>query len=144
MTALQQRAQGAMLDFPPITRSTLALYAGASGDHAAMHIDADAARALGMDDVLAHGMLVTGYLGRVLTEGYPGCGVRAFSVRYVSIVPVGAQLRCEAAVESEAEEDGRTVLRLALAARDEAGDIKQSGEATIVLPAKDRPSGKGI
>ena len=37
----------------PITRSTLALYAGASGDHNPMHIDIDFAKQAGMDDVFA-------------------------------------------------------------------------------------------
>jgi acyl dehydratase len=46
-----------VLDAPQITRATLALYAGASGDHNPVHIDIDAAHAVGIDDVFAHGML---------------------------------------------------------------------------------------
>ena len=51
----------------PINRTTLALYAGASGDHNPIHIDLDFARKSRMPDVFAHGMLSAAYLGRLLT-----------------------------------------------------------------------------
>ena len=46
--------------FPPITRHTLALYCGASGDHNPIHVDSDFAKAAGFPDVFSHGMLVDG------------------------------------------------------------------------------------
>ena len=48
----------------PISRTTLALFAGASGDHNPIHIDIDFAKSVGLDDVFAHGMLGMAYLGR--------------------------------------------------------------------------------
>ena len=45
------------LQLPPVDRTTLALFAGASGDHNPIHIDIDFARRAGMPDVFAHGML---------------------------------------------------------------------------------------
>ena len=59
------------LELPPLTRTTLALYAGASGDHNPMHIDIDFARGAGMPDVFAHGMLSMAWLGRLLTNWAP-------------------------------------------------------------------------
>jgi acyl dehydratase len=41
----------------PVSRTTLALFAGASGDHNPIHVDLDFARRAGMPDVFAHGML---------------------------------------------------------------------------------------
>ena len=52
----------------PISRTTLALFAGASGDHNPIHIDIDFAKSVGLDDVFAHGMLGMAYLGRFLTS----------------------------------------------------------------------------
>src|SRR6478736_3981985 len=52
------------LTLPPLSRATLALYAGASGDHNPNHIDSDFARAAGMEDVFAQGMLAMAWLGR--------------------------------------------------------------------------------
>ena len=45
------------LALPPLTRHTLALYCGASGDHNPIHVDIDFARSAGLPDVIAHGML---------------------------------------------------------------------------------------
>ena len=52
------------LELEPIRRETLAGFAAASGDPNPIHLDRDAARAAGLDDVIAHGMLVMAWLGR--------------------------------------------------------------------------------
>ena len=57
-----------LLSTSPITRHTLALYCGASGDHNPIHVDIDYAKESGLDDVIAHGMLSMAYLGRLLTN----------------------------------------------------------------------------
>jgi len=44
------------LTLPPVDRTMLALFAGASGDHNAIHIDTDYARRARVPDVFAHGM----------------------------------------------------------------------------------------
>ena len=57
MTQIQVGTEIPELGLPPISRYTLALYAGASGDHNPIHIDSDFAREASMPDVFAHGML---------------------------------------------------------------------------------------
>ena len=78
----------------PISRTTLALFAGASGDHNPIHIDVDFAKSVGMDDVFAHGMLGMAYLGRFLTSIADQRNIRSYSVRFSSITQVGAKLKC--------------------------------------------------
>jgi acyl dehydratase len=73
------------LALPPISRTTLALFAGASGDHNPIHIDLDVARSAGMDDVFAHGMLSMAYLGRLLTGWVPQERIRSYGVRFAAI-----------------------------------------------------------
>ena len=82
----------------PITRSTLALYAGASGDHNPMHIDIDFAKQAGMDDVFAHGMLIMAYLGRSITNIISPSNLKSFSVRFCSITTVGDVITCKGEV----------------------------------------------
>ncbi len=65
--------------FPRITRTTLALYAGASGDHNPMHIDIDFAKKAGFPDVFAQGMLVMAMLGQALTDVVRPDRLRSFS-----------------------------------------------------------------
>jgi acyl dehydratase len=119
--------------FPPITRHTLALYCGASGDHNPIHVDLDFARAAGYPDVFAHGMLVMGYLGQALTDAVPPPRLRAFSTRFVAITQLGARLTCEGHVAEFVEHHGEPCAKLALTTRDENGDVKLAGEAVIAL-----------
>ena len=119
--------------FPRITRTTLALYAGASGDHNPMHIDIDFAKKAEFPDVFAQGMLVMAMLGQALTDVARPDRLRSFSTRFVAITQLGAKIHCEGTVAELFEADGETRARLALTAKDEAGDIKLSGEAVVAI-----------
>ena len=70
------------------------MFAGASGDHQPAHIDIDAARAKGRDDVIAHGMLMMAYMGRMLTDFVPQDRIRCFATRFLAVTPVHAEPTC--------------------------------------------------
>lgn len=115
------------LELAPISRSTLALFAGASGDHNPIHIDIDAARAMGLKDVFAHGMLSMAYLGRLLTSLVPQERIRSYGVRFTSITPVHGQPSCHGRVDGI--EGGTARLDLTVTLPD--GTITLSGYAEI-------------
>lgn len=119
--------------FPPITRHTLALYCGASGDHNPIHVDLDFAKHAGFPDVFAHGMLIMAYLGEALTDAVPQARIRSFSTRFVAMTQVGDAITCEGRVEELFETNGEKRARLSLAARSGAGEIKLAGEAVFAL-----------
>lgn len=119
------------LQAEPISRLTLALYCGASGDHNPIHVDIDFARAAGMDDVFAHGMLPMAYLARLVTAWVPQPALRSLKARFVAITHVGDVLNCSATVAEKLP--GRQV-RLALSVRDQSGVEKLAGEAVVELP----------
>ena len=98
--------------FPRITRTTLALYAGASGDHNPMHIDIDFARKAGFPDVFSQGMLVMAMLGQALTDAVRPDRLRSFSTRFVAITELGAKIHCEGKVAELLEADGEKRARL--------------------------------
>ena len=125
------------LQVGPITRKTLALFAGASGDHQPTHIDIDAARAKGRQDVIAHGMLMMAYLGRVLTDWVPQHRIRSYKARFVAMTPVHAVANCSgrvtaidgglATVELSIQlVDGPVVVRA-----DAVVDIRESRESPL-------------
>ena len=124
------------LALPPLTRTTLALYAGASGDHNPMHIDIDFARASGMPDVFAHGMLSMAWLGRLLTNWAPQRDLREFSVRFSAITHVGERIICTGRVADKLERDGEALIRVVVATANEAGEVKLTGEAFIAVPRR--------
>ncbi len=74
------------------TRADLVRYAGASGDFNPIHWSNSAAAALGLPDVIAHGMLTMGTALRVVTDwaGDPS-RVRSYSVRFTKPVVVPEQ-----------------------------------------------------
>lgn len=115
------------LELPEISRTTLALYAGASGDHNPMHIDLDVARSGGMDDVFAHGMLSMAYLGRLLTNYVPQERIRTYSVRFASITPLHAKPTCAGTVTKV--EDGLAHLDIAVTLSD--GTVTLRGDAVV-------------
>jgi acyl dehydratase len=117
------------LVIPPITRKTLALFAGASGDHQPTHIDIDAARAKGREDVIAHGMLMMAYLSRLLTDWIPQERVNSYSARFLAMTPVHAQATCTGKVVSR---DG-PLATLDLAVRLSDGTVVVRGEAVVDL-----------
>lgn len=118
------------LQTEPISRLTLALYCGASGDHNPIHVDTDFAHAAGMDDVFAHGMLGMAYLARVVTGWVPQRAVRALSTRFVAITHVGDRITCSGSV---VEKLADRQVRLALTAQDQSGVVKLAGEAIVEL-----------
>ena len=117
-----------------ISRLTLALYCGASGDHNPIHVDSDFAQAAGQADVFAHGMLSMAYLGRLLTNWVPQTALREVGVRFVAITQVHAQVRCEGRVTEKFEHNGERRVRIELSTTDQHGQAKLAGDAVIALP----------
>lgn len=117
--------------FAPITRHTLALYCGASGDHNPIHVDLDFAKKAGFPDVFSHGMLVMAYLGQALTDAIAPKDVRAFSTRFAAITQLGARLTCEGHVTELLDHNGEPCMKITLAAKDETGEAKLLGEAIV-------------
>ncbi len=119
--------------FGPISRATLALYAGASGDHNAVHIDSDAAKAAGMPDVFAQGMLSYGVLTRVIT-GWAGMErLRSFGARFVSMTHVHDVVVCTGEITEILQDGGDRVAQILLTASTPDGRKTLTGEATVVI-----------
>ncbi len=121
------------LETDPIARATLALYAGASGDHNPMHIDIDYAKAAGESDVFAHGMLAMAFLARSVTDWVPQAALRRFVTRFTAITRVGEQIVCTGRVVDKLEEAGEKRVRLELQAANQNGEVKATGEAVVAL-----------
>ena len=104
------------LQLPPISRHTLALYCGASGDHNPIHVDLDFAKSSGLDDVIAHGMLSAGYLARMLTNWVPQSAIRKWENRFTAITFLGDIVTCRGKIVEKFEKNGEKFLRVELQA----------------------------
>jgi acyl dehydratase len=122
------------LMLPPVSRATLALFAGASGDHNPAHIDLDVARAAGMPDVFAQRMLGMAWLGRLLTDWAPQSRLRKFDVRSEGITHLGNAIRCTGKVVEKLDHNGEPCVRVEFAGANQYGQVKIVGAALVALP----------
>lgn len=121
------------LTVAPISRTTLALFAGASGDQMPLHIDIDAAKSAGLDDVFAHGMLSMAYLGRLLTNWVAPEAIRSYQVRFAAITPLHARPTATGTVTvvEDVGTERRVALELAVTLED--GTVTLAGTAVVAL-----------
>lgn len=122
------------LQLPAVDRTTLALFAGASGDHNTIHIDTDVARRAGMPDVFAQGMLGMAWVGRLITNWAPQTQLRRFDVRFQGITHVGNAMRCSGRIVEKLEHNGESCVRIEVQSTNQFGQIKIAGEALVALP----------
>ncbi|WP_375383329.1 MaoC/PaaZ C-terminal domain-containing protein [uncultured Sphingomonas sp.] len=122
----------------PITRGTLALFAGASNDHMLLHIDSDFAKSAGLPDVFGHGMLSMAYLAQMLTGCAPQQRLRSWNVRFVAMTPLHATVTCFGTVTELVDLDGKRCARLRIGARTDQGVQTLDGEAVIGLDDSDQ------
>ena len=116
----------------PITRTTLALFAGGSGDYMPLHIDSDFCKKAGIPDVFAHGMLSMAYLAQLLTKWVPQSQIVNWNTRFISITPVNATVLCNGEVMKKYDDQKRVLLSINTKVKDGAETL--SGEALIALP----------
>ncbi len=121
------------LELPPISRTTLALFGGASGDHNPIHIDIDFAKKAGMPDVFAHGMLSMAYLGRMISNWQPQYQLRRFSNKFAAITHLQDVITCTGKVVEIVEQNGETLARCEIQAAKANGEKTLIGEAFVAI-----------
>ena len=113
---------------PPITKVQLVKYAGASGDFNPLHTDDAFAQKIGMQGVIAHGMLVMGLLGEyVMMLAGDVAQVKQFSMRFGAMTLPGDAITCIAQVKEIHE--GEVVFELTAQKQDQT--VVGSGKATL-------------
>lgn len=115
----------------PITRTTLALFGGASGDHNPIHIDIDFAKKAGMPDVFAHGMLSMAFLAQLLTNWVSQQQIKEYGVRFTAITPVLATVTCKGTVTEKFEKDGEPFVKVEVSTELDDGSKTLIGDAVI-------------
>ena len=118
----------------PVQRQNLVRYAGASGDFNVIHWNERVATAVGLPNVIAHGMFTMAEAGRVLTEwvGDPAAVVE-YGVRFTKPVVVpdddrGATLEVTGVVSAKLDD-----RRVAVDLTARSGADKVLGKAKAIL-----------
>lgn len=119
---------------PPVTKVQLVKYAGASGDFNPLHTDDAFAQSIGMPGVIAHGMLVMGFLGQyVMKLADTSAKPTKFKMRFGSMTKPGDVITCSATVKKVYEEQASKFVDLELYAEKAPGKIVGFGEATLQM-----------
>jgi acyl dehydratase len=120
----------------PITRTQLALFAGASGDHNPIHLDDAAAMDGGLPGVIAHGMLNMAFLGELLTAMTDLADIRQFEARFVAMSRPGDIILCRAEPGEILEKAGERLQTFRLSGSNATGQVVIEGRASIAVSAR--------
>jgi acyl dehydratase len=116
---------------PPISKLQLVKYAGASGDYNLIHTDDETARTVGLEGVIAHGMLSMAFLGEYLCWLAGPESVRRLAVRFNAMVRPGDTLTCRGRVKERTTNDGFRRLRLEVWTENQRAERVTVGEAEV-------------
>jgi acyl dehydratase len=121
---------------PAIQQIQLTRYAGASGDFNPIHQDAEFARAAGMADIFAHGMLSMGFVAQAVTDWAGAGNVRRIGVRFAALVRLKDVVTCRGRVLSTSIKDGLNLVELEIWADNQRAEKIVTGRAIVSLPAR--------
>jgi len=119
------------LTLGPIGQADFVLYGNASGDQNPIHIDQNFAKKSGLPDVIAHGMLIMSYLGRLLTNAVPQSQIKNFSVQFSNMTHLNQKVICTGKVLEKNSIDNKEVVTVSLKVEDLQGEKKIIGKAII-------------
>lgn len=92
------------LEKPEITHTQLVRYAGASGDFNPIHTVVPFAEQAGLGGVIAHGMLIMGFVGQAIGTWFDVNRLQTFGVRFKAMTRPGEKITVTGSVIGETED----------------------------------------
>src|SRR5271165_632477 len=120
----------------PVTHLQLVKYAGASGDFNPLHTDPKIGEAIGTGGIIAHGMLIMGFVGQMLSDYAGPQALKKFGVRFKGMTHLDDEITCTGTITEKYEENGEGRIAGKLQAADQTGDIKVTGTFVAALPRR--------
>jgi acyl dehydratase len=117
-----------------VTHLQLVRYAGASGDFNPLHTDPKIGEMIGTGGIIAHGMLIMGFVGQMLSDYVGPTALRKFGVRFKGMTHLDDVITCTGSVTAKYEEDGVGYISGKATAADQNGDVKVTATFTATLP----------
>lgn len=134
ISTLPARADLPLFTKPPVTHEQLVHYAQASGDLNPLHTDDAFAKSIGMDGVIAHGMLIMAFLGQYVQElAAAEAQIHQLSMRFGAMTKPGDTITCGGTVKEWTEVDGFPAAALELFAEKAPGKRVGTGSAVLVF-----------
>jgi acyl dehydratase len=125
---------------PPVDRSQIARYSGASGDFNPLYVDEHQAKNAGFPSAHVPGMLVMGFIGELVADWLRGARLRRFTARFVKIVWPGDVITSRGrVVDRRFEGEGVYTIDIEVWAENQRGELVLKGlvNAQLYYSAED-------
>ncbi len=120
----------------PISHLQLVRYAGASGDFNPLHTDPKFGELIGTGGIIAHGMLIMGFVGQMLSDYFGPTMLRKFDVRFKGMTRIDDVITCTGTITGKREVGNEGHITGKVRATDQNGDVKITGTFVAVLPRR--------
>jgi acyl dehydratase len=118
----------------PVSHLQLVRYAGASGDFNPLHTDPKIGELVGIGGIIAHGMLIMGFVGQLLSDYVGPTTLRKFDVRFKGMTRIDDVITCTGTITEKYETDGEARIAGKVQATDQNGEVKVAGTFVAALP----------
>ena len=115
-----------------ITQLQLIKYAGASGDFNPIHTIPDYAKEAGLDNTIAHGMLIMGFIGEMIAKNFDVGSIKNFSVSFKNMTKLGEELEAKAIVRKKTTNEEGNFVELRVSIENSSGEVKADGKVLIM------------
>ncbi len=118
----------------PVSHLQLVRYAGASGDFNPLHTDPKIGELIGVGGIIAHGMLIMGFVGQLLSDYVGPTTLRKFDVRFKGMTRLDDVITCTGTITEKYETDAEACIAGKVQATDQNGEVKVAGTFVAALP----------
>ena len=118
----------------PVSHLQLVRYAGASGDFNPLHTDPKIGELIGVGGIIAHGMLIMGFVGQLLSDYVGPTTLRKFDVRFKGMTHLDDVITCTGTITEKYETDAEARIAGKVQATDQNGEMKVAGTFIAALP----------
>ena len=118
----------------PVSHLQLVRYAGASGDFNPLHTDPKFGELVGIGGIIAHGMLIMGFVGQMLSDYVGPTALRKFDVHFKGMTRIDDVITCTGTITEKHEVDNEGRITGKVRASDQNGDVKVTGTFVAALP----------
>ncbi len=120
----------------PVSHLQLVRYAGASGDFNPLHTDPKIGELVGTGGIIAHGMLIMGFVGQMLSDYVGPTALRKFDVRFKGMTRLDDVITCSGTITEKYEAGDEARIAGKVQAADQNGEVKVAGTFVAALPRR--------
>jgi acyl dehydratase len=130
---IEEGAELPELSKGPVDHLQFVRYAGASGDFNPIHTIPEMAKMVGLDSIIAHGMLIMAFAGQLVTDWAGAGNVRRLKVRFSGMTLPGEKLVCQGRVTGKDDSGKEPLVMGRLTVKGEDDSLKLKGEFSVAV-----------